>query len=213
METVRTPEEEVVYQQYLAEATAMIVELNRRISEQADKETTFCSAGCTACCNQLFHLNMTHLFVILQRLENDPGIRAKFDQQNAKRKKMIEEQLETIKELSKLPDNLAFANAWNALKIPCALLYEGKCLIYDIRPVACSTYLTLSPPRVCAIDPRGYLSMPMKQLKYEFGVLMGKLNARYGIKGEPFFDLSWHLDNFLNLSQEEPAKKPRKKKS
>lgn len=212
MTTGITTEQEAVYQQFIAEATEMIVEMNRRVTEQGNKETTFCASGCSTCCCQIFHLNTMQLLVILHRLENDLELRAKFDEMNAKRKDLIEERLETIKEISNLPDYADFVKKWIALKIPCALLYEGKCLVYDIRPGACSTYLTLSPPRVCAIDPKGYLSAPMAKLKDEFGMAIGKLNAKFGIKGESFFDLSWHLDNRLNPPQEEPVKQKRKKK-
>lgn len=213
MITTRTPEEEAAFQQFLVEATAMIVEMNRRISAQAEKETTFCAAGCTACCHQIFHLSSTELNVILRRLESDSELRAKFDEQNAVRKKLIEEKIETIKEISKIPENLHFGLAWNALKIPCALLHDGKCLVYDIRPGACSTYLTLSPPRVCAIDPKGYLSREMAKLKDEFGAAINRVNAKYGVSSEMFFDLSWHLDNCLNPLREVVPKKNKRKKS
>lgn len=200
--TIRTPEGEAVFQQFLAEATEMIIEMNRRVSEQGNKEANFCRPGCSACCYQLFDFRQAHFMVILNWITSNPGLRAKFDKLNASRKALIAEKLETIKEISQIKDDAEFMRRWVALRIPCALLDEDKCMIYAVRPPACSTYLTLSPPRVCAIDPKGYLSSPMQKLKEEFASGLDKLAGKFGVAPERLYDLSWHLDGYLNPPQD-----------
>lgn len=202
MTTTRTPQQEARYQEFLAEATEVIVEMNRRISAQGEKESSFCSAGCATCCHQNFHVHPVEFEVIYNRVANDPELRQRFDEQNARRQQLIGAQHETIQEISTINDDVEFILRWIKLKIPCALLYEGKCQVYDIRPNACSTYLTLSPPRVCAIDPKGYMSPPMAKLKHECGVAYDKLYLKHGIQGELLYDLSWHLDQRLNPPQD-----------
>lgn len=204
----RTPEQEAVYQQFLAEATELIIEMNRRISEQGNREANFCVAGCSACCFQLFEVRQAHFMVILDWITSNPELRARFDELNARRKALIAEKFETIKEIAQIGNDVEFMRKWVALGIPCALLDEGKCLIYAVRPSACSTYLTLSPPRVCAIDPKGYLSNPMKQLKQEFGLELDRIAEKYRVTREKLYDLSWHLDNVLNTKNDEEKEEP-----
>jgi Fe-S-cluster containining protein len=212
MTTVRTPEQEAIYQQFLTEATEVIVAMNRRISEQGSKETTFCGPGCTACCHQIFHVHPIEFEVILNRIASDPELRKNFAELSARRQQLTAEHLETITEISKIEDHLEFILQWIKLKIPCALLSpEGRCLAYDVRPLACSTYMTLSPPRVCAIDPKGYMSTPMTKLKDEAWAAIAELHEKYKLPGGLLFDLSWYLDQHLNPPQEE--KKKRRKKS
>ena len=211
MTTARTPEQEAGYQQFISEATEVILPMNRSISELADKETTFCAPGCSACCCQLFQVQPVSFEVIFHRIENDPLLRERFEENSARRKGLIETHMEQIKKISQIENDREFSLEWIKLRIPCALLYEDKCMVYDIRPTACSTYISLSPPRVCAIDPKGYMPNAIRAVRQEFGRALANLQIKYNLLGEALFDLSWHLDNSLNPPQEE--KKKRRKKS
>ena len=213
MTTTRTPEQEAIYQQFLSEATEMVVEMNRRISEQGSKETNFCGPGCSNCCCQVFHVKALEFEVILKRIVNDPELLRRFKEQYAQRELLTTKHLEKIKEISRITDDIEFNMQWIKLKIPCALLYDNKCIIYEVRPETCATYQTLSPPRVCAIDPKGYLSVPMKKLKGEYREKRIKLDEKYRRNDGLIFDLSWYLAQALNPPQEEPVKQKRKKKT
>lgn len=212
MTTTPTPEEEAAYQLFLADATEMVMEMNRRISEQGGKEANFCGPGCSNCCCQVFHVKALEFEVIFKRIVNDPELLRRFKEQYAQREQLTTKHLEKIKEISKIPNDIEFAVQWIKLKIPCALLYDNKCMVYEVRPETCATYQTISPPRVCAIDPKGYLSVPMTKLKVEYREKRIKLNEKYRRNDDIIFDLSWYLAQALNPPQEEPDKKKRKKK-
>lgn len=209
----RTPEQEVIYQQFLADATEVILAMNRRISDLASKETTFCGPGCSACCCQVFRVQPVAFEVILQRVANDPLLRQRFEENNTRRKELIESHMAQIQTISKIASDEEFCREWIKLRIPCALLYENKCMVYDIRPSICAAYISLSPQRVCAIDPKGYMPRAIHAARQEFGVALANLQLKYNLLGDVLFDLSWHLDHRLNTPPEEPAKKKRRKKS
>lgn len=213
MTTERTPEQESVYQLFIAEATEVILAMNRRISDLAGKETTFCSPGCSACCCQVFPVQPVAFEVILHRVASDPLLRQRFEENNVRRKALIEKNLQQIEKISKIENNDDFALEWIKLRIPCALLHEDKCMVYDIRPSICAAYISLSPPRVCAIDPKGYMPEAIRAARHQFGMALANLQLKYNMLGEALFDLSWHLDHRLNPPQEEMPTKKRKKKS
>lgn len=211
MTTTRTPEQEAIYQQFVGEATEVILTTNRRISDLAGKETTFCGPGCSACCFQIFRVQPVAFEVILHRVVNDPVLRQRFEENNAQRKALIETHMEQIKKISQVENDEEFSREWIKLRIPCALLSEGKCMVYDVRPSICASYISLSPPRVCAIDPKGYMPKAIAVVRQEFGMALANLQIKYNMLGENLFDLSWHLDHRLNPPQEEPVKKRKKK--
>lgn len=210
MTTKHTIEEDPAYRQFIAEATETIIELNRRFSEVANKETTFCGAGCSTCCHQIFYVTSIELEVIRNRIANNPELRKRFAETSALRQQLTAVHLEKIKEISQIKDTHEFILEWIKLKIPCALLYEDKCMIYDVRPKSCATYLTLSPPRVCAIDPRGYAPKGMKPVNLAFVEAMRGLYAKYQFPQDVLFDVSWHLDQCLNPPHEEKKKRGKK---
>jgi Fe-S-cluster containining protein len=176
--------------------------MNRRVTEQGNKETNFCASGCATCCHQIFHVHPVEFEVISNRISNDAELRKRFEGQNILRQELLAEHSERLQDISKIVDYKEFSTQWIKLKIPCALLHEDKCLIYDIRPSACSTYLTLSPPRVCAFDPKRYVSKPMAMLIDEFGAALTKLYEKYELKSDVLYDLSWHLDQQLNSPED-----------
>lgn len=201
----RTPEQEAIYQQFLSEAREVILEGNRKLSEVTGKETIFCGPGCSTCCNQLFFIHPVAFEVVLQRIETDPLLRKRFEENNTLRNELIKKNQSRVDELLKNYDH----HEWLKLRIPCSLLFENKCMIYDIRPFICAAYITLSPPRVCAIDPKGYRPTSLTPVLHHFYQLLLNLQVKYDQPGEALFDISMQLDRRLNPPSVE--KKKRKK--
>lgn len=84
-----------------------------------------CEAGCSWCCHQLIIVTCaadgeTILETVKARLSE-----SEFEAFS----RMIREQAGAI---SKLPHTEAEKHRW-----PCPMLKDGKCIVYDVRPVAC----------------------------------------------------------------------------
>jgi len=115
-----------------------------------------CKRGCSHCCNQL---TISHLFegvVLAKRLIDDRRLadlnllqiqgRLQIFMNNSSAGTLAERTRDT-------------ASKWFAKDIPCALLKDHKCTVYDIRPIVCSSYLAIvvdganeedGPPTACA---------------------------------------------------------------
>lgn len=49
------------------------------------------------------------------------------------------------------PETITVATGpWLDKRIPCPFLEDGACLVYGLRPVACSSYLVITPPELCS---------------------------------------------------------------
>jgi len=63
------------------------------------------------------------------------------------------EQLEQYPDGYRVDDpeaNSQASEAWFNRREPCAFLAEGRCAIYQQRPIACSCYWAITPPEQCA---------------------------------------------------------------
>lgn len=64
------------------------------------------------------------------------------------------------------------ASEWFARQIPCPFLDNGKCLVYNIRPIACSSYLVVSLPENCAPPSGGYVGKIDASNVFVYGFLI-----------------------------------------
>lgn len=183
---------------YLLEYEKTLIEFNRLISQETAKESVFCKEGCSYCCYQVFNENTAQVEIIARRLKKSPELMAEFLKQNDNRKKLLKLKENEIREVSEEKYNGEFLRKWLLLKIPCALLSNGICLVYDIRPLTCSSFISNSAPRVCSIDPKGYTTQSIVNLRRDFFKSVVELNEKYDVKPELIFDLSWHLDRTIN---------------
>ena len=134
----------------------------------------------------------------MNKIANDPFLLQLFENNNIQRKGLIEKHKAKIEEISKIQDRNLNNLEWIKLRIPCVLLHENKCLIYALRPYICAAYITLSPPRVCAIDPKGYRTPAIQSVLNEFYQALRNLQVKYNMPGGPLYDLSMQLDQRLN---------------
>ncbi len=142
------------------EATSMAVE-----RERAEGRTPSCREGCAACCRQLVPISVVEARAIAETVEALPDARRK-----ATRERFAEAvaKLEalglldaregpgraTLRAAGTTSDRKA---AWAEVvaryfsaKIPCPLLEDERCSLYEQRPLVCREYLVTSAPELCA---------------------------------------------------------------
>ena len=90
-----------------------------------------CERGCSYCCHLRVQIRPHEAFVLVQHVEAEFGAG-----QRARAIARIEENLKRIAMLT--PEQHIRAG------IPCALLEEGVCTVYESRPAACRKYYSVS---------------------------------------------------------------------
>mgnify|MGYP003345877699 CR=1 FL=1 len=83
-----------------------------------------CAAGCSWCCHQQVALEPVEAIAIARHVETHftAGERA-----------AVKQRIDALAERTRGLGNLA----WARLKTPCAFLIDGKCSIYEVRPLRC----------------------------------------------------------------------------
>jgi Fe-S-cluster containining protein len=97
------------------------------IAREMANQQTDCKVGCAWCCHQL---------VVVTNFADGRAILKAAKERMSKRelkafKRLVRKQ---AKQISALTHEEAELRQW-----PCPLLKEGKCSVYDVRPVACRT--------------------------------------------------------------------------
>lgn len=158
----------ILYQRCLIKAEASLVAFNQAMAQIGSKLPEFCKGGCDHCCHHIFFATNLEVDIIVKRLIADPALFAQVHAKQQLRQTRIAEHQALYAacaqdDASGHAEALAFAR----LKIPCALLHESKCLIYDIRPTTCAAYISIVPSRQCEDNPRNFVSDTMKGLLFE----------------------------------------------
>lgn len=126
------------------------LDANKKWQKGAEKQGKISCHSCTTpyCCNQLV---AAHVFegamianTLIQRCDRDM-MKAIIDQGWAQRK-MIEEANWTPGDVEHWDRITA---EWFDRGEPCALLKDGKCSVYGIRPTTCATYCVYTPAEMC----------------------------------------------------------------
>jgi Fe-S-cluster containining protein len=147
---------------FFDQVSGYMTEVNLRMSELAGKERHHCQQGCFTCCHQVFSVYQSDVEIIsLYLLEHEELLR-KFLEKASAREKLIEPHLDI---LNRCAESEEACREFYKLKIPCAFLDEGACMIYPVRPVVCSCFISRNSPRICALDPTGFSSGAMVDLK------------------------------------------------
>jgi Fe-S-cluster containining protein len=147
---------------FFDQVSTYMTNANQQMSELTARERHRCQEGCSFCCLQMFAVYQADVEVIsLYLLEHEELLKA-FLEKAAAREKLIEPHLDLVEKCAESEEE---CRKFFGLKIPCAFLDEGKCSIYPVRPVACSSHISRNSPRICAMDPTGFSSGPMIDLK------------------------------------------------
>lgn len=136
--------------------------VNQQMSDLALKERHSCQEGCSFCCYQTFAVYPAEVEVISYYLLENEDLLKKFIEKVSVREKLIQPHLELLEKCAESEE--AFYEFYK-LKIPCAFLDDGSCSIYPVRSVTCSSHISRNSPRICAIDPKGFCSGKMNELK------------------------------------------------
>lgn len=123
-----------------------ILEMWQKKARQAHQVT--CKKGCDHCCYQLIHATLYEGVVIANRLINrqDSSRIDKVVAQGENQAQIVHDA--NTKEEVAIRDT--DAARWFVRQEACCFLENNLCTIYDIRPIACTSYMTVTPPELCA---------------------------------------------------------------
>ena len=105
------------------------------INRELDGLETDCKPGCSYCCNQLIVVTCTSDGEVILKTAKKRMSKKEFKAF----KRLVRDQAKAIGDM---PHEEAERLSW-----PCPLLKDGKCLVYDVRPVACRS--VYSPDKEC----------------------------------------------------------------
>ncbi len=92
---------------------------------EARRQPSFaCAAGCAWCCHQQVALEPVEAIAIARHVDT------RF---TAEERAAVKQRIDALAERTKGMNNLS----WARLKTPCAFLIDGKCSIYEVRPLRC----------------------------------------------------------------------------
>lgn len=153
-----------------------------------------CFAGCSFCCNHWvedvnsFETILMGDYIKKNFPEKVDAIIAAFkedDQHLHYVSQVMEEKMSEIKddeELNHLDQTDLLLASYYQLKRPCALLDEnGKCSVYDVRPITCRIYFNFSKAEMCDPDKINDPDIPtyLVDVQEETNLLLDKLHLKF----------------------------------
>lgn len=150
-----TGQDVVRFLRYAKMERAAFVRKFRRVTGQ--KMKIRCRGkGCDACCYQLVMAHAWEGALIARHLIET--------QQDALLDRVIEQGFQIVGRYFQGGQVTPGSNSlacyeWYIERNPCLFLQNGECLIYGLRPVACSSYLVGSDPELCSAGPDVAVSM------------------------------------------------------
>lgn len=115
---------------------ALYDQLDPQLHAAAVGAGTTCTRGCSACCRMPVWCTLHEAAPIARAVLDSKDWRARAT---------------SLAEQSKLACRIFDPREWFARKIPCALLDNGECSVYAVRPSVCRYYYVASPPAQCGI--------------------------------------------------------------
>lgn len=186
--------------QMLVMAKGHIVKAHDQISKLLPQYDPACSAGCDTCCGFTFVEHPLALEVILNRINSNPNLKSVFIENYKKRKEKVSDKIKKIRKLSSLKiTSEKFQKSWLGLQIPCSLLEDGKCIVYDIRPISCSSYISDGPASKCCRSSTfgrsiyGYKLDGFEPVRHNLYSSFLTLQKKYSFYGDAIFDISLHI--------------------
>jgi len=150
-----------------------------------------CSKGCAACCEELLHVSELETRLIVDSLS---------DTQKEDLRQRVLQWLEQVGDRldDREPDGLEY-RSW---RIPCPLLKNGVCSVYDKRPLRCRSTLTDGPRQACedlSLRPtQRFIEIP--ELKSAVAERLLQAHLAAGYKEFKFGHLGMMLADCLGVS-------------
>ncbi|NJC88545.1 MAG: YkgJ family cysteine cluster protein [Desulfuromonas sp.] len=183
--------DDFLFQRYLTRAKLLLAEFNRRMSVLGARESPFCREGCASCCNHVFFVSNTEIDIIVAHLLQNEKLLAHFIERARQREKQLRNHKELLDACEdKSESGSCAADTFMQMKIPCALLDNDRCQVYEVRPMTCASFVSIVPPRICADDPKGSMSVAMNQLLAENRLALRKLGKSIGVAHADHLDIS-----------------------
>lgn len=180
-----------LFDKYLNKAEKLLINFNVKMSNLASKVTPFCKERCSFCCRHMFFVSNAEIEVATNYLLNNELIYNSFVNKCKQRENDISKLNDVVTECNDKGE--AGSNA--AIKfmkfgIPCSFLENDLCSIYPIRPMACSSYVSIIPPSICKLEPKSLMTNRMCELYNENKKELKKLMKSIKINPNEFIDIS-----------------------
>lgn len=156
-----------------------------------------CSKGCSACCEELVHVSELEARLIVESLTDA-------QKQDIRQRVLhwMDQIGDRLDDEDSDPDGLEY-RSW---RIPCPLLINGVCSVYDKRPIPCRSTMTNGPRRACedlALRPtQRFVVIP--ELKSAIVDRLLQAHAAAGYTELKFGHLGMMLADHLGLSANAP---------
>jgi len=156
-----------------------------------------CSKGCAACCEELLHVSELETRLIVESFT---------DAQKEDVRERVRHWLEQIGD--RLDDREPEGLEYRSWRIPCPLLKNGICSVYDKRPLKCRSTITDGPRQACedlALRPtQRFIEIP--ELKAAIGDRLVQAHVAAGYKEFKFGHLGMMLADHLGLGGAGPQR-------
>lgn len=160
--------EDVSADDKIAQAFAQLL---RAVSEEiSDMESTAdlmptCQMGCAFCCYFPIITNKMEAMLIKDAISKMPADRKHFIENHlSEYYQVYEEKVEQLSGIDIVSDSDA-KYKYKKEQLPCPFLNlkTNACMVYEVRPLPCRTYVNYTNPKVCADN-----IMPKETISYEF---------------------------------------------
>lgn len=163
------------------------LEANGSIYAVTSKLAKFCSRKCAHCCTHIFTVSRAEAAGITYHLIENPEIGSAFLRNVAEHDVTHPERRQLRREYDSDSDDMEYFGR----KIPCDFLgRDGDCLIYDVRPINCSGYISYAPARICALEPKGHIPLEAHKLYIKWR-LWFEAQSRNRYSGLPEQSFCW----------------------
>jgi Fe-S-cluster containining protein len=148
----------------LLETTRENTNRSLRASVAAEGRQISCQKECTSCCHHYVSVSLAQGMVIVAHLYRTKGLLQQFLDRYAEwrdKAEAIAEEIDGIRNralASSTPmarvitDTRPLSTRYFLANIRCPFLVDGLCSIYPVRPLACSSHHSVSPPEWCVPD-------------------------------------------------------------
>lgn len=128
----------------IAELHQKIDQINARLAQasaEKGKPVTCRGKGCYACCYEPVYCSSEEAHHLVEALTTE---------QRAAVTGRLKLALEKVNTSGLFECDLPPVMQWLAMGVPCPLLENGACMVYEHRPVGCRSHMAVGPPEWCA---------------------------------------------------------------